>query len=141
MKTKSSIVTLLVSLCLVFGLTMCKGGEQPQPEKKRSITLSTETITLSRAQKVSMVSVRSTDDWKSDLVIPIPKADVVLPPFVGQKKWVRITPVIGKAGITNVVVSLVEEKLLDESPTVTVKFESMDGTLSKTLTVKYDASK
>lgn len=120
---------------------MCKGKEQPEPEKKRDLSLSMVTVTLTETNVASLVTLKSTDDWKSDLKISVPKANAVLPVSVGEKHWLKITPAMGKAGITNLNVSLIKEKLPKSAASMDVKFVSLDGTLSKTLTVKYEPKK
>lgn len=142
MEIKRSIGMLLVALCLVLGLTMCKGGEQPAPVKKSYLALSTEDITLSATRVASLVTIKSTQDWKSDLKASLPRAEgALLPVSIGEKEWLRITPAMGKAGVTNMVVSVIQEKLPTESSSTMVKFTSIDGTLSRSLMVKYEPKK
>lgn len=138
MKTKKRIIMLLALICLVLCLSMCKRGEQPAPVKKSELTLSTGTISLSDTKIADMVAVKSTEDWKTDLKIIELKADAVKPLTVGEKDWLRITPAMGKTGVVNVIVSVIKTNLPPNAASIDVKFVSIDGTLSKTLTVKYE---
>lgn len=141
MKKMKRIIMIMATLCLVLGLSMCKGGEQPAPVKQSDLSLSTGTITLTDLRIADMVSVKSSEDWQTDLNIIELKSGMIKPMTVGEKEWLRITPAMGKAGVVNVTISLIKAKLPASPASIDVKFTSVDGAHSKTLTVKYEPKK
>lgn len=119
---------LLLSLMLCLTLlcmTQCK------KEAPTSIKMSETTITLSSETKEAKVKVTSNVDWicsGGDKVLGIP---------IMTLDWIEIEPYASKAGSTDMLIRLIDEKAPDKEASLSIKLEELNGSATASLTVKY----